>query len=60
VGGNDIFGGTGNVGRTAIGLMILHFLGNALNLMGISTFTQQVIVGVVVLLFCYLGLGREK
>lgn len=60
VGGNDIFGGTGNVGRTLIGLMILHFLGNALNLMGISTFTQQIVVGVVVLLFCYLGLVHKK
>jgi len=60
VGGNDIFGGVGNVGRTAIGLMILHFLGNALNLMGISTFSQQVVVGVVVLLFCYFGLARRR
>jgi ribose transport system permease protein len=60
VGGNDIFGGTGNVGRTVIGLMILHFLGNALNLMGISTFAQQIIVGIVVLVFCYLGLARNK
>ena len=60
VGGNDIFGGTGNVGRTVIGLMILHFLTNALDLIGISTFTQQVVVGVVVLLFCYLGLARNK
>jgi len=60
VGGNDIFGGTGNVGRTVIGLMILHFLENALNLMGISTFAQQVIVGVVVLLFCFLGLARSR
>jgi len=60
VGGNDIFGGTGNVGRTVIGLMILHFLENALNLMGISTFAQQIIVGIVVLLFCFLGLARNK
>ncbi len=60
VGGNDIFGGTGNVGRTVIGLMILHFLGNSLNLMGISTFAQQVVVGVVVLVFCYLGLARNR
>ena len=60
VGGNDIFGGVGNVGRTVIGLMILHFLGNALNLMGISTFSQQVVVGIVVLLFCYFGLTRKK
>jgi ribose/xylose/arabinose/galactoside ABC-type transport system permease subunit len=60
VGGNDIFGGTGNVGRTVVGLMILHFLENALNLMGISTFAQQVVVGVVVLLFCYLGLTRNR
>jgi ribose transport system permease protein len=59
VGGNDIFGGVGNVGRTLIGLMILHFLGNALNLMAISTFSQQVIVGIVVLLFCYFGLTRK-
>jgi len=60
VGGNDIFGGTGNVGRTVLGLMILHFLSNALNLIGISTFAQQVIVGIVVILFCYLGLARGK
>jgi ribose/xylose/arabinose/galactoside ABC-type transport system permease subunit len=60
VGGNDIFGGVGNLGRTLIGLMILHFLGNALNLMGISTFSQQVVVGLVVLLFCYFGLSRES
>jgi len=60
VGGNDIFGGVGNVGRTVIGLMILHFLENALNLMGISTFAQQIVVGVVVLLFCYLGLSRRR
>lgn len=59
VGGNDIFGGVGNIGRTVIGLMILHFLGNALNLMGISTFSQQVVVGIVVLLFCYFGLARK-
>lgn len=59
IGGNDIFGGVGNVGRTLIGLMILHFLGNALNLMGISTFSQQVVVGIVVLLFCYFGLTRK-
>jgi ribose/xylose/arabinose/galactoside ABC-type transport system permease subunit len=60
VGGNDIFGGVGNAGRTVIGLMILYFLGNALNLMGISTFSQQVVVGIVVLLFCYFGLTRKK
>ncbi len=60
VGGNDIFGGVGTVGRTLIGLMILHFLGNALNLMGISTFSQQLIVGIVVLLFCYFGLAHKK
>lgn len=60
IGGNDIFGGVGTVGRTVIGLMILHFLGNALNLMGISTFSQQLIVGIVVLLFCYFGLARKK
>lgn len=60
VGGNDIFGGVGTVGRTVIGLMILHFLENTLNLMGISTFAQQIVVGVVVLLFCYLGLTRRR
>lgn len=60
VGGNDIFGGTGNVSRTVIGLMILHFLNNALDLMGISSFIQQVVVGIIVLLFCYLGVTSNK
>ena len=59
IGGTDIFGGRGSVGRTFLGLLILAFLNNSLNLYGISTFTQEIMIGIVILIFCYLSSIRK-
>jgi ribose transport system permease protein len=47
LGGTSLFGGTGNILRTLIGALIMGTLANGLNLMGISSYPQMVIKGLV-------------
>lgn len=48
IGGASLSGGTGGIGGTAIGVLIIGVLRNGLNLLGVSPFVQQVIIGVVI------------
>jgi ribose transport system permease protein len=48
IGGASLSGGVGGIGGTAAGVLIIGFLRNGLNLLQISPFIQQVIIGVVI------------
>lgn len=48
VGGASLNGGTGGIGGTVIGVLIIGVLHNGLNLVGISPFIQQIVVGAVI------------
>lgn len=48
IGGTSLSGGTGGLTGTAIGVLIIGVLRNGLNLLGVSPFTQQVVIGVVI------------
>jgi len=48
VGGSSLSGGVGSIGGTVIGVFIIGVLRNGLNLMGVSPFMQQVLIGVVI------------
>jgi ribose transport system permease protein len=50
IGGASLSGGTGSVGGTAIGVLTIGILRNGLNLLGVSPFIQQVVIGVVIAL----------
>ena len=50
IGGTSLSGGTGGVGGTIIGVLIIGVLRNGLNLLGVSPFLQQVIIGTVIVL----------
>lgn len=50
IGGTSLSGGTGGVGGTIIGVLIIGVLRNGLNLIGVSPFLQQVIIGAVIVL----------
>ena len=50
IGGTSLSGGTGSVTGTVIGVLIIGVLRNGLNLLGVSPFTQQVVIGVVIAL----------
>lgn len=49
IGGTSITGGTGSIPGTIIGAAIMSLLYNAVNLLGISKFWHQLIIGVVIL-----------
>lgn len=50
IGGTSLSGGTGGIAGTLIGVLIIGVLRNGLNLLGVSPFTQQVVIGVVIAL----------
>lgn len=50
IGGTSFFGGRGNVGNVIVGALILGVIQNGLNLLSVSSFYQQVTIGVIVVL----------
>ncbi|MBM6550366.1 ABC transporter permease [Marinomonas ostreistagni] len=50
IGGTSLTGGSGGIGGTIIGVLIIGVLRNGLNLLGVSPFMQQVIIGLVIVL----------
>jgi ribose transport system permease protein len=50
IGGTSLSGGTGGIGGTVIGVLIIGVLRNGLNLLSVSPFMQQVVIGAVIVL----------
>lgn len=48
IGGASLSGGIGRVSGTVIGVLIIGFLRNGLNLLGVSPFIQSILIGVVI------------
>jgi ribose/xylose/arabinose/galactoside ABC-type transport system permease subunit len=49
IGGTSLLGGSGSLGGTLVGALIMGVLRNGLNLLGISSFLQQIVIGVVII-----------
>ncbi|WP_155058817.1 ABC transporter permease/substrate-binding protein [Streptomyces blattellae] len=60
IGGASLAGGTGKASGTLIGALILGVLRNGLNLLSVSAFWQQVVIGVVIALAVLLDTVRRK
>ncbi|MFG3017276.1 substrate-binding domain-containing protein [Streptomyces sp. NPDC048254] len=60
IGGASLAGGTGKASGTLIGALILAVLRNGLNLLNVSAFWQQVVIGVVIALAVLLDTVRRK
>jgi len=50
IGGGSLNGGRGTVAGTIVGSLIMALLSNGCNLLGVSPFLQQVIIGIVIVL----------
>ena len=50
IGGTSLTGGKGGIFGTLVGVLIIGVLRNGLNLLGVSPFTQAVVIGVVIAL----------
>ncbi|MFE5956674.1 ABC transporter permease/substrate-binding protein [Streptomyces rubiginosohelvolus] len=60
IGGASLAGGFGKASGTLIGALILAVLRNGLNLLSVSAFWQQVVIGVVIALAVLLDTLRRK
>ncbi|CAD7050022.1 ABC transporter permease [Pseudorhizobium halotolerans] len=49
IGGTSLMGGVGTISGTGIGAFVIGILRNGLNMNGVSAFTQQIIIGLVIL-----------
>jgi ribose transport system permease protein len=60
LGGTSLFGGVGTIGGTVVGAFIIGVLSNGLNLMGVPSYTQQVITGLVFILAVTIDLISKR
>lgn len=60
IGGASLAGGAGKASGTLIGALILAVLRNGLNLLNVSAFWQQVVIGVVIALAVLLDTLRRR
>lgn len=61
IGGASLSGGVGSISGTVIGVFIIGVLRNGLNLLGVSPFIQQILIGVVIAAaVTFDTLGRKK
>ena len=54
IGGTSFTGGVGGVETTLIGALIMAMITNALNILGVSSFWQQVFIGIVIIVAVWL------
>jgi len=58
LGGTSLFGGEGKVWRVVVGVLFLGVLSNGMNLLHVSSYVQQLVIGAV--LICAVGLERLR
>ena len=59
VGGTSMSGGSGTLGGTLIGVLIIGVLNNGLNLLGVDSNWQYIVKGLVILLAVYIDWVRN-
>lgn len=60
IGGTSLTGGIGSISGTMIGAFVIGILRNGLNMNGISSFVQQIIIGLVILLTVWIDQKRNR
>ena len=60
IGGASLMGGKGKILGTLYGAMVIGIIRNGLNLLGVSSFLQQVVIGVIIILAVFLDKLRSK
>jgi ribose transport system permease protein len=60
IGGASFFGGRGTVLGVFSGVLIMGLLRNGLNLMNVSVFWQQLLIGIIIILAVYIDVLRRR
>lgn len=59
VGGTALWGGTGGVWNTLVGVLIVNVIGNGMVVIGLPTYVQNGVLGVLVIAAVYLSTDRR-
>lgn len=60
IGGTSLMGGMGTISGTCIGAFVIGILRNGLNMNGVSSFIQQIIIGVVIITTVWIDHLRNR
>ena len=60
IGGGRITGGVGGIGRTLMGVLVLGILGNGLNLIQVSSYVQNIVIGTIIVGAVYVDMARQR
>ena len=60
IGGASLLGGAGSVAGTLIGALIMAVLRNGLNLLGVSSYVQQIAIGVVIVVAVLVDMALRR
>ena len=60
VGGTTLSGGTGKILGTLIGVFVISVIQNGMNLIGIESYTQQVVLGLVILIAVVIDKSKSN
>ncbi len=60
IGGASMFGGRGSLVGTFFGVLLVGVLNNGLNLLGVSSFIQQIVIGLTILVAVMVSLWRQR
>ena len=60
IGGTSLMGGEGRMSGTLIGALIMGVLRNGLNLLGVSSFVQQTVIGSVIIIAVLIDMALKK
>ncbi len=60
IGGTSLMGGEGRIVGTLIGALIMGVLRNGLNLLGVSSFVQQTVIGSVIIIAVLVDMALKK
>ena len=60
IGGTSMLGGEGGVGGTVIGALILTIIVNVMNLKGVSSFAQPMVVGIVIIAMVLFDINTRR
>ncbi|MGA2495641.1 MAG: sugar ABC transporter permease [Roseiarcus sp.] len=60
IGGTSLAGGSGTIGGTIIGALIIGVLNNGMSLLGVSSFYQLIIKGLIIILAVWFDVLQKK
>jgi D-xylose transport system permease protein len=60
IGGTSLAGGSGRVGGTVIGALLIGVLNNGMSLLGVVTFYQLIIKGLIIILAVWFDVIQKR